>query len=141
MQPPVGKHHHRRDQIFAAVVCRRKGSWGGHPAEDKLFCADLTGGNVLLARDEKAPGGLVARVSDFGLARDFNVHTRIETAMYGTLTHMAPELISKGQASKVRRPFQLRCTYRHPRQETHVAADVMPKRHRMVLGVVSACRW
>ena len=47
---------------------------------------------------------LVAKVADFGLARDFGVQTRIQTRKYGTITHMPPELLTDGELSKVSSP-------------------------------------
>ena len=63
---------------------------------------DLTGGNVLLATDETCKLGLVAKIADFGLARNLDVSSRIETRTYGTVTHMPPELLEKGIFTKVR---------------------------------------
>jgi len=39
-------------------------------------------------------------VSDFGLARDMDVLSKIETKTTGTVTHMAPEVLSRGVVSK-----------------------------------------
>ena len=73
--------------------------------------ADVTGGNVLLQRSRQGAAGFKAKIADFGMARDFSVQDRIQTRMYGTVTHMPPELIQSGIASKavdvyalVRRP-------------------------------------
>eukprot|EP00884_Botryococcus_braunii_P023575 jgi/Botrbrau1/9901/Bobra.0012s0004.1 len=55
---------------------------------------DLTGGNVLLASDPNPTRGFVAKVSDFGMAREVDVDERIQTRMYGTITHMPPERLS-----------------------------------------------
>jgi serine/threonine protein kinase len=63
--------------------------------------ADLKGGNVLLSGEAGALDSLVAKVADFGLARDFSAATRIQTAKYGTITHMPPELLTEGMLTKV----------------------------------------
>ena len=62
---------------------------------------DLTGGNVLLASDPASPSGVTAKIADFGLARSLGVQSKIETHTYGTVTHMPPELLTKGMFSKV----------------------------------------
>lgn len=41
-----------------------------------------------------------AQVSDFGLARDLDILSKIETKTTGTVTHMAPEVLAKGVVSK-----------------------------------------
>ena len=65
---------------------------------------DLTGGNVLLAKDETTKTGLVAKVADFGLARNLDMASKIETRTYGTVTHMPPELLEKGIFTKASYP-------------------------------------
>ena len=45
-------------------------------------------------------GAPAAQVSDFGLARDLDVLSKIETKTTGTVTHMAPEVLSRGVVSK-----------------------------------------
>ena len=52
-------------------------------------------------RHNTAMHGIV-QVSDFGMSRELDVKSRIETKTYGTVTHMAPELLSNGHLSKVR---------------------------------------
>ncbi|KAK9834124.1 hypothetical protein WJX81_000060 [Elliptochloris bilobata] len=54
---------------------------------------DLTGGNVLLKSIGKGAQSFKAMVSDFGLARDMDVRSRLQTQTYGTITHMPPELL------------------------------------------------
>ena len=39
-------------------------------------------------------------MSDFGLARDLDILSKIETKTTGTVTHMAPEVLAKGVVSK-----------------------------------------
>ena len=56
---------------------------------------------MLLAGDDAAPDSLVAKVADFGLARDFGTALRVQAAKYGTITHMPPELLAEGSLTKV----------------------------------------
>jgi len=58
---------------------------------------------VLLAGDDAAPDSPVAKVADFGLARDFGAASRVQAAKYGTITHMPPELLAEGSLTKVGR--------------------------------------
>ena len=51
------------------------------------------------AAREPTPAPL-PQVSDFGLARDLDVLSKIETKTTGTVTHMAPEVLAKGVVSK-----------------------------------------
>eukprot|EP00884_Botryococcus_braunii_P002388 jgi/Botrbrau1/1214/Bobra.0163s0022.1 len=60
---------------------------------------DLTGGNVLLTDDPTAAHGWMAKVADFGMAREVNVAACIKTRTYGTVTHMPPELLREGSLS------------------------------------------
>ena len=62
-----------------------------------LVCA----GNVLLTSCNSTPHGFRAKVSDFGLARNLNIQSKIETRTYGTITHMPLELLCDGIMSKV----------------------------------------
>lgn len=59
-------------------------------------------GNVLLCGVTDNRHKFCAKVADFGLARDLGVVSRVETRTYGTLTHMAPEVLSSDIVSKVR---------------------------------------
>ena len=63
-------------------------------------------GNVLLCGVTDNRHKFCAKVADFGLARDLGVVSRVETRTYGTLTHMAPEVLSSDTVSKV-------CPYIH----------------------------
>ncbi len=47
--------------------------------------------------------GFVAKVADFGLSRTLEIRSKMQTANYGTLSHMPPELVMHGTVSKVRR--------------------------------------
>lgn len=58
-------------------------------------------GNILLTSDEAAPHGFAAKVADFGLARQLDIRSRVETRTYGTVTHMSHELLCSGIMSKV----------------------------------------
>jgi serine/threonine protein kinase len=75
--------------------------------------ADVTGGNVLLQRSRQRAAGFNVKLADFGMARDFSVKDRIETRMYGTVTHMPPELIESGIASKAVDIYALVRRHRH----------------------------
>ena len=61
--------------------------------------------NVLVTSDPADPFGCRAQVSDFGLSRALSQGaSHLSTRTYGTVTHMAPELLSSGhlrQASDV----------------------------------------
>ena len=59
-------------------------------------------GNVLLHSNTSVAHRFGAKVADFGLARDISVVSRLETRTYGTMTHMAPEVLSSDTLSKVR---------------------------------------
>ena len=58
-------------------------------------------GNVLLTSCDSAPHGFQAKISDFGLARNLTIQSKIETRTYGTITHMPLELLCDGIMSKV----------------------------------------
>jgi serine/threonine protein kinase len=66
---------------------------------------DLKAANVLITSDASEPHGCVARVADFGLSRALGMGlSHLSTRTYGTVTHMAPELLASGhmrQASDV----------------------------------------
>jgi len=49
------------------------------------FRADLSGGNVMLTRDSSTIPGCTAKITDFGLARSFQLQSRIQIHMYGTV--------------------------------------------------------
>ena len=57
---------------------------------------------MLLTSCNSTPHGFRAKVSDFGLARNLNIQSKIETRTYGTITHMPLELLCDGIMSKVR---------------------------------------
>jgi serine/threonine protein kinase len=58
-------------------------------------------GNVLLTSSDSHPHGFSAKVADFGLARNLDVTSKVETRTYGTITHMPLELLRDGIMSKV----------------------------------------
>ena len=60
-------------------------------------------GNVLLTSSQANPHGFCAKISDFGLARNLDLVSRVETKTTGTVTHMPPEVLSDGIISKARR--------------------------------------
>ncbi len=62
-------------------------------------CWDLDAQLVLL---QNSPLGFTAKVADFGLSREMQSTSRIETHTCGTITHMPPELLSDDVVSKVR---------------------------------------
>ena len=58
-------------------------------------------GNILLASTSTVPHGFAAKVSDFGLAREMDIQSKIATNTTGTVTYMPPETIADGMVSKV----------------------------------------
>ena len=58
-----------------------------------LFTQDLSGGNILLTSSSINPHGFQAKVGDFGLSREANASARLAGNVYGTITHMAPEVM------------------------------------------------
>lgn len=65
---------------------------------------DLSGGNVMLTSCQVNPHHFSARVVDFGLARSSSPIERVTENMYGTVTHMAPEVMSGASAGPVTTP-------------------------------------
>lgn len=61
--------------------------------EHDILHGDLSSNNVLMTTT------MTAKVADFGLSRLASVST-VATETYGTVTHMPPELLSKGLLSK-----------------------------------------
>ena len=53
------------------------------------------------------PHGFSAKVSDFGLAREMDIQSKIATNTTGTVTYMPPETIADGMVSKVGDPSVL----------------------------------
>ena len=63
--------------------------------------AGYDAGNILLTSCPNNPHGFRAKISDFGLARNLDLVSRVETKTTGTVTHMPPEVLSDGIVSKV----------------------------------------
>ena len=63
--------------------------------------ASCDAGNILLTSSPSNPHGFCAKISDFGLARNLDLVSRVETKTTGTVTHMPPEVLSDGIVSKV----------------------------------------
>lgn len=75
---------------------------------------DLSAFNIMLTSAGGGPGettgaaagaaaagrSFTAKVADFGLARDLGINSRVHTKTYGTITHMAPEMLEVGCLSK-----------------------------------------
>ncbi len=57
---------------------------------------------MLLTSSAEQPHGFTAKVADFGLARNLNITSKVETRTYGTITHMPRELLCDGIMSKAR---------------------------------------
>ena len=55
---------------------------------------------MLLKGAPGAPHGFEAKVADFGLARDFSIVSRLGTRTYGTMSHVAPEVLASDALSK-----------------------------------------
>ena len=56
---------------------------------------------MLLDSSHRNGHGFEAKISDFGLARNIGMATKLETRTYGTITHMAPEVLACDYVSKV----------------------------------------
>ena len=66
---------------------------------------DLSGGNVMLTSCSINPHGFQAKVGDFGLSRTGSATARIAGNLYGTITHMAPEVMVQAQLGPVSIPL------------------------------------
>ncbi|PNW70925.1 hypothetical protein CHLRE_17g739250v5 [Chlamydomonas reinhardtii] len=64
-----------------------------------ILHGDLTGTNVLLTASDRDDRHFVAKVADFGLSRVLQGES-VTTRSYGTITHMAQELLVDGLLSK-----------------------------------------
>lgn len=64
----------------------------------------MCAGNILLTSCQTNPHGFCAKISDFGLARNLDLVSRVETKTTGTVTHMPPEVLSDGIISKASCP-------------------------------------
>lgn len=66
-----------------------------------LCLQDLSGGNVMLTSCSFNPHGFQAKVGDFGLSREASASGRLAGNLYGTITHMAPEVMLAAQMGPV----------------------------------------
>ncbi|KAI8472786.1 MAG: hypothetical protein J3K34DRAFT_519492 [Monoraphidium minutum] len=94
-----------RPNILAVLTTAREIASGmAYLHSRDIVHGDLSAYNVMLASTggEAAYGGrgFVAKVADFGLSRMLDGCSKVETKTYGTMTAMAPEVISKGLVSK-----------------------------------------
>jgi len=71
-------------------------------------CPFWVAGNVLLNSSADSAHGLEAKIADFGMARDLGAAAMLETRSYGTITHMAPEVLAEERVSRVRPTLDLR---------------------------------
>lgn len=69
---------------------------------DATHVQDLSGGNVMLTSCSINPHGFQAKVGDFGLSRDADASAKIAGNVYGTITHMAPEVMLEATLGPVR---------------------------------------
>ena len=58
----------------------------------------------MLASCSINPHGFQAKVGDFGLSREASASARVAGNLYGTITHMAPEIMLQAQAGLVSMP-------------------------------------
>ena len=71
-----------------------------HLHSHQVIHGDLKSSNILLKRSATDPRGFIAKVSDFGLSQQINTsQTHMSNFYQGTLTHMSPELLLRGQVS------------------------------------------
>ncbi|GAX78093.1 hypothetical protein CEUSTIGMA_g5535.t1 [Chlamydomonas eustigma] len=66
-----------------------------------ILHSDLKAQNVLLQSNPTEPRGFTAKISDFGLSLHIGAQaTHVSKVFQGTMTHMAPEILSRGHQSK-----------------------------------------
>ena len=88
---------------YAAVLdtARDIASAMAHIHESGILHSDLKALNIMLKSDGSDPRGFVAKVADFGLALKMNRdETHASGLFQGTLSHMAPEVMTEGRVSK-----------------------------------------
>lgn len=66
---------------------------------------DLSSQNILLQSSPEYSSSFRAKVADFGLARIVKHQERICSNSYGTVTHVAPEVLTDGLLSPVPCPL------------------------------------
>eukprot|EP00201_Polytomella_parva_P020834 CAMPEP_0175042198 /NCGR_PEP_ID=MMETSP0052_2-20121109/2407_1 /TAXON_ID=51329 ORGANISM="Polytomella parva, Strain SAG 63-3" /NCGR_SAMPLE_ID=MMETSP0052_2 /ASSEMBLY_ACC=CAM_ASM_000194 /LENGTH=656 /DNA_ID=CAMNT_0016304937 /DNA_START=101 /DNA_END=2068 /DNA_ORIENTATION=+ len=68
--------------------------------EHHILHCDLKAANVLLLSSDQDRRGYISKLSDFGLSRVMPAsRSHIKTQTFGTVTHMPPELLSRGVLS------------------------------------------
>ncbi len=85
-----------------SVLPQRIGRWCHRQRRAGCHSGVSCAGNILLASTSTVPHGFTAKVSDFGLAREMDIQSKIATNTTGTVTYMPPETIADGMVSKVR---------------------------------------
>ena len=88
---------------------------------------------------QDSPTGITAKVADFGLSREMQSTSRIETRTCGTITHMPPELLSQDVVSKAR-PSPPACLLKSPVKTAHnklQGLETVALQH--LLGIVCNC--
>ena len=101
--------HHVDTSAHACILCMHHSQGAGsrqgtcmQRQRSPQHAVCCRAGNVLLRSASGSAHGFAAKVADFGLARDFSIISRLETRTYGTMTHMAPEVLSDNTLSRVR---------------------------------------
>ncbi|KIY92650.1 Mitogen-activated protein kinase kinase kinase [Monoraphidium neglectum] len=94
----------RPNTLAVLATAREIASGMAYLHSQNVIHGDLSAFNVMLS--SAAPGaalcgrGFVAKVADFGLSRVLDCGSKIQTSTYGTMTAMAPEVLSQGVISK-----------------------------------------
>ncbi len=73
---------------------------GGLARHSHVADAGACCGPCLRGRRDAPYQRLGLRAADFGLSRNMDVQTRVETRTYGTITHMAPEVLRANIVSR-----------------------------------------
>ena len=97
LSPPCNQESNTLALLDTAIDVARALS---HLHAHQVIHGDLKTMNILLKRSATDPRGFIAKVSDFGLSQQIhNTQTHMSNLFQGTLTHMAPEVLLKGQVS------------------------------------------